>query len=113
MLFHSKINDQNKPIQSITSKIERFKMMLNKLKLVAKNAIYSKKWSNENDYFQCDENSLKTNVISPRYFDINLSKFSIRIIDNSDQLMKKVKLLRQKSFFEQMMTWDLDSRFQT
>ncbi len=110
MLFHSKINDQkNKSNQSITSKIERFKLMLNKVKFVAKKAIYSKKLSNENDYFQCDENSLKTNVISPRCFDINLSKFSIRIIDNSDQLMKKVKLLRQKSFFEQSNDSQIDS----
>lgn len=110
MLFHSKINEQkNKSDQSISSKIERFKLMLNKVKFVAKKAIYSKKLSNENDYFQCDENSLKTNVISPRCFDINLSKFSIRIIDNSDQLMKKVKLLRQKSFFEQSNDSQIDS----
>jgi putative hemolysin len=110
MLFHSKINDQkNKSNQFITSKIERLKLMLNKVKFVAKNAIYSKKWTNENEYFQSDENSLKTNVISPRCFDINLSKFSIRIIDNSDQLMKKVKLLRQKSFFEQSNDSQIDS----
>ena len=109
MLFLLKVNDQkNKSDISNASKIDRLKLMLDKVKFVAKNAIYLKKWSNKN-YPNKNEILPKFNITYARCFNINYSHFSIRIINNSHQLMRKVKLLRQKSFFEQSNGNKIDS----
>ena len=99
MLFQSRIKDQkNKLNQLGISKIDRLRSMINKVKFVAKNVIYVKNWSDKDENILYKSKASKSNVKYPRYFDINFSNFSIRVINDSHPLMEKVKLLRQKVF---------------
>ena len=53
MLFQLKVKDQkNRFSRQTVSKIEKIKSMLNKVKLVARNVVYVKKWSDNNSEFQ-------------------------------------------------------------
>mgnify|MGYP001427777764 CR=1 FL=1 len=110
MLFQLRIKDQkNKLNYSGISKIEKLKLIIKKVKFVAKNAIYVKSWSNMNGNALYSSNKSKSNRIASRHFNIDFSNFSIRVIDDTHPLMEKVKLLRQKSFFEQSNDNEIDS----
>ena len=110
MLFQLKTKDQkNKEVQQNFSKIDKLKSMFDKVKFVAKNVIYVKKWS---------ENTLQTKILGSypstknndgRHLNIKQGSFLIKIIKDSDELMEKVKKLRQKSFF----TKSTDKEFDT
>ena len=81
--------------------------MFDKVKFVAKNVIYVKKWS---------ENTLQTNILvsnpsaktnNGRHLNIKQGSFLIKIIKDSDKLMQKVKKLRQKSFLQNLQIKNL------
>ena len=110
MLFQLKTKDQkNKEDQRNSPKIDKLKSMFDKVKFVAKNVIYVKKWS---------ENTLQTNILvsnpsaktnNGRHLNIKQGSFLIKIIKDSDKLMQKVKKLRQKSFFTKSTDKEFDS----
>ena len=110
MPFQLRIKDQKNKLNQLSfSKIDRLISMINKVKFVAKNVIYVKNWSNKDENILYKSKVSKSYVKYPRYFDINFSNFSIRVINDSHPLMEKVKLLRQKSFFEKSNDNEIDS----
>ncbi len=100
MLFQLKVKHQrNKQNSQNFSKIERFKFILNKVKFAARNVIYLKKWSDSAEP-QDKKTYLSKHVLNPRHMNITLSRFSIKIVNDTHPLINKVKELRQKSFFK-------------
>ncbi len=101
MLFQLKLNEQkSKASQQNFSSIEKFKSMLSKVKFVAKNVIYVKRWSDNEKESKRSEAHLKPLSSFSRSFEINIGSYSIKIINDSNPLMKNAKELRQKSFFK-------------
>ena len=101
MLFQLKVKDQkNRFSRQTVSKIEKIKSMLNKVKLVARNVVYVKKWSDNNSELQKITNPSHSFFLDSRNLNINIGCFLIKIINDDHSLMCKVKELRQKSFFK-------------
>ncbi len=110
MLFQLKQNNQkNKLNQQNFSKIEKFKFMLSKVKFVAKNVIYLKKWSNQKVKFKFSKGSSNSVIPGFKDLDISLGSFSIKIYRDTHPIIQKVKELRQKSFFKYSNEKDFDS----
>ena len=103
MVFQLKI--KNKFAKNTTSKnIGKFKSILSKVKYVAKNVIYVKKWSKDlkeekPKEIEYSSNDLKKSI-SSKQLDFSFKKYQIKIIRYPDPLLIKAKQLRQKSFFE-------------
>ena len=103
MVFQLKI--KNKFAKNTTSKnIGKFKSILSKVKYVAKNVIYLKKWSKHPEKekpkeIEYSSNDLKKSI-SSKQLDFSFKKYQIKIIRYPDPLLIKAKQLRQKSFFE-------------
>ena len=103
MVFQLKI--KNRFAKNTTSKnLGKFKSILSKVKYVAKNVIYVKKWSKDLKEEKTKEIEYSSNVlkksISPKQLDFSFKKYQIKIIKYPDPLLIKAKQLRQKSFFE-------------
>ena len=103
MVFQLKI--KNKFSKKTTSKnVGKFKSILSKVKYVAKNVIYVKKWSKDLKEEKPKEIEYSSNVlkksISSKQLDFSFKKYQIKIIKYPDPLLIKAKQLRQKSFFE-------------
>ena len=80
MLFQLKQNDQKDKLnQQNFSKIEKFKYMLSKVKFVAKNVIYLKKWSNQKVKFKFSKGYPNFVISRFKDLDISLGSFSIKI----------------------------------
>ena len=103
MVFQLKI--KNKFAKNTTGKnVGKFKSILSKVKYVAKNVIYVKKWSKNLKEEKSKEIEYSSNVlkksISSKQLDFSFKKYQIKIIKYPDPLLIKAKQLRQKSFFE-------------
>ena len=103
MVFQLKV--KNKFAKNTTSKnVGKFKSILSKVKYVAKNVIYVKKWSKDLKEEKSKEIEYSSNVlkksISSKQLDFSFKKYQIKIIRYPDPLLIKAKQLRQKSFFE-------------
>ena len=103
MVFQLKI--KNKLVKNSNNKnIGKFKSILSKVKYVAKNVIYVKKWSIDLEKEKLSEINYSTNdfkkSISSKKLDFSFKKYQIKIIQHPDPLLIKAKQLRQKSFFE-------------
>ena len=109
MLFLLKVDQKNKANQSNFSKYEKLRDFFSKVRLVAKNCIYIKKWSIK----KIGNNSCvsKPSAILPssRFLDIDLGRFNLKIINDSHPLINQVKELRQKSFFKNSKKKQSDS----
>ena len=103
MVFQLKI--KNKLVKNSNKKnIDKFKSILSKVKYVAKNVIYVKKWSTElkeekPKKINYSSNDFKKSINSKK-LDFSFKKYQIKIIKHPDPLLIKAKQLRQKSFFE-------------
>ena len=100
MLFLLKVDQKNKPNQSSFSKVEKLRDFFNKVRLVAKNFIYVKKWSNKKIETSSCTNISRALFPNSRLLDIDLGRFNLKIINDSHPLIDQVKELRQKSFFQ-------------
>ena len=109
MLFLLKVDQKNKPNQSSFSKVEKLRDFFNKVRLVVKNFIYVKKWSNKKIETSSCTNISRVSFPSSRLLDIDLGRFNLKIIDDSHPLINQVKELRQKSFFKNSKTKQSDS----
>ena len=103
MVFQLKIKNKSTK-NSISKNIGGFKSILSKVKYVAKNVIYVKKWSSNSE----EDKTKKTNYTSnnfkkstnSEYLDFSFKNYQIKIIKHPDPLLIKAKQLRQKIFFE-------------
>ena len=110
MPFQLKIKQQkNKENSQSFSKIEKFKSILDKVKFAARNVIYVKNWSDSLQRSLDKKIYLSKHVLNPRDLNINLSCFSIKIVNDTHPLIHKVKELRQKSFFKNSGEKESDS----
>ena len=109
MLFLLKIDQKNKANQNNFSKVEKLRDFLNKVRLVAKNFIYVKKWSRKKIEANSYINTSSEVFSDSRFLDIDLGRFNLKIINDSDPLIIQVKELRQKSFFKNSKTKQSDS----
>ena len=109
MLFLLKIDQKNKANQKYFSKVGKLRDFLSKFRLVAKNLFYLKKRSSKKiEANRCIKTS-STEVENSRFFDIDLGRFNLKIINDSHPLIIQVKELRQKSFFKNSKTKQSDS----
>lgn len=110
MLFQLKTDDQkDKQKHRPFNKIGKFKSILKKVKFVAKNVIYVKRWSQSSKTFE--KIHVENNDLSEcsRNINLNFGTYELKIIDDSHPLISKVKELRQKSFFKETHENALDS----
>ena len=103
MVFQLKI--KNKFAKNTTNKnVGKFKSILSKVKYVAKNVIYVKRWSEDLKEEKPRELEYSANYlkksISSKKLDFSFKKYQIKIVRYPDPLLIKAKKLRQKSFFE-------------
>ncbi len=103
MVFQLKIKNKSTK-DSISKNIGGFKSILSKVKYVAKNVIYVKKWSSNLEEEKTKKtiyssNDLKKSANS-EHLDFSFKKYQVKIINHPDPLLIKAKQLRQKSFFE-------------
>ena len=100
MLFQLKSKERkNKRNQQTSSKIDKLRSIISKVKFVAKNVVFVKKWSKlDENSFGCEKH-FNARLTRSRNFDFSIGSFSIKIINEPHPLMLKVKELRQKSFF--------------
>ena len=109
MLFLLKIDQKNKENQNNFSKVEKLREFLSKVRLVAKNLFYLKKWSSKKIEANPYINTSSAEVSNSRFLDIDLGRFNLKIINDSHPLIIQVKELRQKSFFKNSKTKQSDS----
>ena len=99
MLFNLKNKNQdNYQDPRLSPKIEKIKTILKKVKFVAKNVIYVKNWSNNSPHSQKLKTGKNPHTKSKK-LSFNHGSIELKIIDDTDQLMHKVKKLRYESFF--------------
>ena len=112
MVFQLKI--KNKSADNFTNKsVGKFKSILSKVKYVARNVIYLKKWSKEIqaeklkkiDYTSDDP----ARSINFKQLDFSFKNYQIKIIRHPNPLLINAKQLRQKSFFEDSKEKKIDS----
>ena len=112
MVFQLKI--KNKSVKDSTNKdVGGFKSILSKVKYVAKNVIYVKKWSSNLDEEKTkkidhNSNDLKKST-NFENLDFSFKKYQIKIVNHPDPLLIKAKQLRQKIFFEDSKEKKIDS----
>ena len=110
MLFQLKTHDQkNKQNHRTFYKIDTFKSIIKKVKFVAKNVIYVKKWSQSSETFEKIHLENKDIYKCSRDINLNLGTYELKTIDDSNSLIFKVKKLRQKSFFKETHENSVDS----
>ncbi len=98
MLFLLK-EKKNKLNFSLESKnFQRFKIIFAKVKYVAKNVIYIKKWpKNRNKVF--DKLKIFHKAKKGENFEFNFANYTVKIINEPDPLLQKAKSLRYRIFF--------------
>ena len=100
MLFLLKVDQKNKATQNNFSKFEKLRVFFNKVRLVVKNLIYIKKWSIKKIRNNLCINKSSAVFENSRFLDIDIGRFNLKIINDSNPLIDQVKKLRQKSFFK-------------
>ena len=99
MLFQLKKKTQKSSQDPrLSPKVDKIKTILKKVKFVAKNVIYVKNWSNNSPHLQKLKTEKNPHTKSKK-LSFNHGSIELKIIDDTDQLMHKVKKLRYESFF--------------
>ena len=93
MVFPLKKKNKDNKYEFENKNFKKFKSMLSKVKLVAKNVIYLKGWSNENldkkfNYIRFEDK-----------IDFRFKNYLVKVVREPDPLVLKSKELRYKSFF--------------
>ena len=105
MQFQLKVKDQKNKIELYSFlKVETLRLMFDKIKFVAKKVIYTKKNQINNL-----KNYSSIKFSTTRNFNIQKGSFLVKIINDSDKLINKVKKLRHESFFQQSEDTEFDS----
>jgi putative hemolysin len=102
MVFQLKIKNKF-ATNSIRRNAGALELILSKVKFVAKNVIYLKKWSKnleveKNKEIDYSSNDFKKSIYSEN-LDLSFKKYQIKVIRHPHPLLIKAKQLRQKSFF--------------
>ena len=92
-----KNNQENNQGPRFSNRIEKIKIILKKVKFVAKNVIYVRSWSRNSRLLEKikPENNFSTHS---RTLNFNQGSIELKIIDDTDKLIHKVKKLRYESF---------------
>ena len=99
MLFLlKKKHKENYHAPRLSPKVEKIKTILKKVRFVAKNVIYIKNWSNNSPHLQKSKTEKNPHLKSKKP-SFNHGSIELKIIDDTDELMHKVKRLRYESFF--------------
>ena len=109
MRFRLKKNNQEKNQgPRFNNRIEKIKIILKKVKFVAKNVIYVRSWSRNSRLLEKikPENNFSTHS---RTLNFNQGSIELKIIDDTDKLIHKVKKLRYESFFGESEKNNYDS----
>ena len=109
MLFRLKKNyPENKQSPRFSNRIGKIKIILKKVKFVAKNVIYVRSWSKNSRLLGKikTENNFSTHS---RTLNFNQGSIELKIIDDTDKLIHKVKKLRYESFFGESEKNNYDS----
>ena len=93
MVFPLKKKNKDNKYEFENKNFKKFKSMLSKVKLVAKNVIYLKGWSNENldkkfNYIRFEDK-----------IDFRFKNYLVKVVREPDPIVLKSKELRYKSFF--------------
>jgi len=108
------LKTKNKSADDSPSKnVGKLKSILSKVKYVAKNVVFVKKWSTDLKKEKLQEIKNFSNDFenkqNSKQLDFSFNKYQIKIIRHPDPLLIKAKQLRQKSFFEYSKEKKLDS----
>ena len=99
MLFQLKKKKQKSSQDpKLSPKVDKIKTILKKVKFVARNVIYVKKWSKNSPLLQKIKTENNSHIKSKK-LNFHHGSIELRIIDDTDELMHKVKKLRYESFF--------------
>tara|TARA_Y200000002_G_scaffold28163_1_gene21128 strand:- start:42 stop:992 length:951 start_codon:yes stop_codon:yes gene_type:complete len=99
MLFQLKKKKQKSSQDpKLSPKVDKIKTILKKVKFVARNVIYVKKWSKNSPLLQKIKTENNSHIKSKK-LNFHHGSIELRIIDDTDELMYKVKKLRYESFF--------------
>ena len=99
MLFQLKKKKQKSSQDpTLSPKVDKIKTILKKVKFVARNVIYVKKWSKNSPLLQKIKTKNNSHIKSKK-LNFHHGSIELRIIDDTDELMYKVKKLRYESFF--------------
>ncbi len=110
MPFQLKVKDQkHKNDHQSFTKIEALKSIFDKMKSVAKNVIYTKRFSERESKINNVKNYPLIKPTIARNFNIQKGSFLVKIINDSDKLINKAKKLRHESFFQKSADTDFDS----
>ena len=103
-----KNNQENNQGPRFSNRIEKIKIILKKVKFVAKNVIYVRSWSRNSRLLEKikPENNFSTHS---RTLNFNQGSIELKIIDDTDKLIHKVKKLRYESFFGESEKNNYDS----
>ncbi len=103
MVFQLKIRNKSTK-NSISKNINGFRSILSKVKYVAKNVIYVRKWSSNLEEAKTKKNYHNSNDLkkssNSEHLDFSFKNYQVKIINHPDPLLIKAKQLRQRSFFE-------------
>ncbi len=103
MVFQLKIKNKF-ALNSTRKNSGTFELILSKVKFVAKNVIYVKKWSKNLELEKLKKIDYNSNdskkSISSKQLDFSFKKYQIKIIKHPHPLLIKAQQLRQRSFFE-------------
>jgi len=103
-----KNNQENNQGPRFSNRIEKIKIILKKVKFVAKNVIYVGSWSRNSRLLGKikTENNFSTHS---RTLNFNQGSIELKIIDDTDKLIHKVKKLRYETFFGESEKNNYDS----
>ena len=103
-----KNNQENNQGPRFSNRIEKIKIILKKVKFVAKNVIYVRSWSKNSSLLGKikTKNNFSTHS---RTLNFNQGTIELKIIDDTDNLIHKVKKLRYESFFGESEKTKYDS----
>ena len=98
MVFPLKTKNKLSKNNSI-SNIGKFKLIISRVKYVAKNVVFVKKWSK--DELEKSSKSTNINLGFQQDFDFTFKNFKILLVRDPHPLLNKAKALRHESFFNQ------------
>ncbi len=100
------LKEKNNLLKKKNDNFKKIRVLISKVKCVARNAIYLKNELNSGEM----ENSLKSLEEKPKFnVEFSFGSYQVKTIRNSDPLMNNVKKLRFKSFFDEKIPNKIDS----
>ena len=106
MVFPLKIKNKLSKNNSI-SNISKFKLIISRVKYVAKNVVFVKKWSKGE--LAKSSKSININLGFQQDFDFAFKNFKILLVRDPHPLLNKAKALRHESFFKGAKRKEIDS----